>query len=220
MPAGGGNYQLTALAKELALVLKKERTLPPIDADMQFTALALGSSLGKNPQATIKAWLTGGGTLQVDRLKLASGAFSAAASGALSLSAEGLVSGTLTVRLVGLDALPAIIETIHHGAGDKVATIIGAIGMVARPVQEDGKPAVEVPLTLRNGQVSVGIIPLGRIPPVNSRLSSRCDEGLQVPSEEGFSRSVNSPMFLIYSRSTSVWRCIIPYRAWIPATGR
>ena len=70
-----------ALAKGLALVLKKERTLPPIDADMQFTALDLGSSLGKNPQATIKAWLTGGGTLQVDRLKIASGEISAAASG-------------------------------------------------------------------------------------------------------------------------------------------
>jgi hypothetical protein len=165
-PAGGGNYQFTAIAKSLALVLKKERTLPPIDADVQFTALGLGSSLGKNPGFTIKEWLTAGGTLRVDRLKVASGDFSAAASGALSLSAEGLVSGTLAVRLVGLNALPAIVETIHHGAGNKLANVLGAIGMVAKPVQENGKPAVEVPLAFRNGLVSVGIIPLGQIPPV------------------------------------------------------
>jgi hypothetical protein len=114
----------------------------------------------------IRAWVAKGGAMDLTRLTLFLGPASVSASGPLTLSSSGLLSGTLTVRIVGIEQLPDIIEGIKPGSHDRVAQLVTAISAFTRPVKTEEGEARETVLNLRDGTVRVGIIPVGKIPPV------------------------------------------------------
>ena len=107
-----------------------------------------------------------GGGIDLTRLTLFLGPASISASGPLTLSSAGLLSGTLNVRLVGLDQLPDIAEGIRQGSRDRVAQIVAAISAFTKPVKTEEGEARETVLTVVNGTVMVGLIPVGKIPPL------------------------------------------------------
>ena len=84
----------------------------------------------------------------------------------MTLSPTGLLSGTLTVRLVGLEELPAIVDAIKPGTHDRVAQLVAAVSAFTKPVKTEQGDARETVLNIKDGAVMVGIIPVGKIPPL------------------------------------------------------
>jgi hypothetical protein len=99
----------------------------------------------------------------VDRLGIATADASAQASGTLRLSAQGLVSGELVVRVTGLDQLPGLAEQLRPGSRDQVNRIVRMAGALMRAAPDDAN-AREIPVTIRDGVARIGLIPLGTIP--------------------------------------------------------
>ncbi len=167
-PAGGDAYHFALSADDLQIRLKKGGKggeLPALAVEMDVTAHDFGGSLGTNPRGAILAWLARGGTVDVKRLLIALGQSSANASGTLRLSPNGLLSGDLNVRLTGLKQLPKTIGKLRSGSETQVKQLIAAAGMFTKPV-EGNKEASDAPVTIRNGVVSIGVIPVGTIPPL------------------------------------------------------
>ena len=164
-PAGRGAYRFYLSADDLEAKVRKGADLPLISTEFDITAHDVGHSLGTDPRKTLREWLAHGGTIDVGDLLVVLGGTSARASGTLQLSAAGLLSGRLDVRLTGLNKLAKAIGKIRPGAADQVKQLVAAASMVTRPVE--GEPeARDVPLVIQNGVVSVGVVPVGTIPPL------------------------------------------------------
>ena len=165
-PAAGNDYRLTAFAKALSPESEEGRHLPPIDLDADIAAVALGGSLGTDPGATLRAWIEKGGAIRIDKLLFAAGAVSTSTAGTLDMAPGGALSGTLKVNIAGLEALPDLAETYSPGSRDDVAQVVAAVTAFSRPVETPAGPTRELQLTVRNNVVSLGIIPVGVIPPL------------------------------------------------------
>lgn len=167
-PAGGGDYRFTAEGDSVAVKPADGRALPEVDAVVSIRAIGFGSALGTDPAKALAAWLAAGGALEVERLTLASGTSSATATGTLSVSDKGLVSGNLNLRLVGLAAVPDLFPDLRPKQRNKMAQAIAALNAFTKPVEDD-PTARDAPLSIRNGVMMIGFIPLGEIPPLKLR---------------------------------------------------
>jgi len=165
-PGSGDDYRLTGSARDLVIEPPSGEKLPALAGAVDLSALKFGGTLGTDPMQAVRAWVAGGGAMDLTRLTLFLGSASVSASGPLTLSSSGLLSGTLTVRVVGIDQLPDIAEGIRPGTHDHVAQLVTAISAFTRPVKTEEGEARETILNIRDGAVRVGIIPVGRIPPV------------------------------------------------------
>jgi hypothetical protein len=162
-PAGGNSYRFILDARDIAVKPKKGKELPMLAAEVDVTALDFGGSLGTDPKRILAAWLARGGGLEVATFALTLGQTTARATGALQVSEAGLISGELSVRLVGLDKLPGALEKFKPGSKDKVATLIGAVGAFTREAPDEAG-ARDAPVVIRDGVVMVGFIPVATIP--------------------------------------------------------
>lgn len=165
LPGAGNDYRFTLDANAIAINPESGDSPPPTALDAAVTALDIGGSLGTNPGRTIAAWLAEGGELQIDRFDLTIGDATAGVTGRLRATAEGVLSGELNVRIVGLDRIPAIAERLGLGSKDRLTRIVGMASAITRAVP-DNPLARDVPVTIRNGVARVGLIPLGTIPPL------------------------------------------------------
>jgi hypothetical protein len=162
-PGSDGDFRFTLDANGIVIHQESGDGLPPVTAAAELIALGLGGSLGTNPGRTLANWLADGGEVQVDRLALTMGDATAGATGRLRASAEGVLSGELNVRIVGLDQIPALAERLGLGSKDRLTRIVGMASAITRAVPDDPR-ARDVPVTIRNGVARVGLIPLGTIP--------------------------------------------------------
>lgn len=89
-----------------------------------------------------------------------------ALSGPLTLSPQGLLSGTVSIGLQGRDGLARWARSLDPNAAQAVATLAQAVaGMGAtRSFGDRDMPAID--LTLDEGDVRLGFINLGRIAPL------------------------------------------------------
>jgi hypothetical protein len=165
-PGEGEDYRITGSARDLVVEPSSGQKLPVLAGAVDLSALKFGRSLGTDPRAALRAWIGRGGGIDLTRLTLFLGPASVSASGPLTLSSAGLLSGTLTVRLVGLEQLPDIMEGIRPGSHDRVAQFVTAVSAFTKPVKTEEGEARETILTIAGGTVSVGLIPLGKIPPL------------------------------------------------------
>ena len=162
-PAGGSAYHFGLTADDIQTKIRKGAEIPGLAAEMDIVAHDVGGSLGTDPRATLRAWLATGGTVDVRNLLVSLGGSSVRARGTLRLSPAGLLSGDLNLRLTGLKKLPKAIGKLKPGAENQVKQWIGAASMFTKPVEGD-EDARELPLALRDGVVSVGVISIGTIP--------------------------------------------------------
>lgn len=164
--AGTNSYRFRADGTGLVLTLADGRTMPTFDGAVDITAVNFGETLGSDPREAFTAWLTGaGGGFKLEALTVTAGDVAATATGVGILHEDGLLSADLTVRLRGLNRLPDLLESIRPGSRERSARTIAAVSMLTRPV--DGDPGGrEIPLTIRRGTVSVGVIPVATIPPI------------------------------------------------------
>lgn len=150
-----------ALTLSDILTTRSGKALPEMDLGLLATAKNVGEALGFDPDLLLHNWLNSGGALDVEKLNFSSLGFVANASGPLTVSQDGLVSGQVKLEITGMDKLPDLVAAIaprfRQNAEQIAATFSGLSGN-----NPDGK--VTIPLILRNGIVSAGLLPIGRIP--------------------------------------------------------
>lgn len=165
---------LTARLEGLKLDLSAERlTLPgttlPFDGAVDSVAAQLHLTAPilalPDPAQSAAAWVHAGGRVVMDHGALRWGPLDAqgAGTGGLDAALQPFASGTL--HLTGYDeAIDALTRAGTIGRNDaRVANTL--LGLLARPAA-DGANAVDVPLTLRDGNLSMGLVPLARIRPI------------------------------------------------------
>lgn len=165
-PASGDDYSVSVVAHGIGLEVENRSDLPEIDLDADLRALDFGDSLGLDPREALRAWIAGGGGLRIDSLTIAADTVSAEAGGALAVSADGKLSGDLEVTIAGVETLPALVETFYPAARDQTAQIVAAVTAFTRPVDTPSGPARQMTLLIRDSVVSVGILPIGVVPPI------------------------------------------------------
>jgi hypothetical protein len=163
-PASGNDYQASAVAHGIALKSESGRDVPHIDLDANLSFLGFGASLGLDPHRAVRAWIAAGGNLRIDQLTLVADAISANASGPLTLSADGKLSGDVDVTVTGIEALPDLVESFRPEARDQVEQIVAAVIAFTRPAKTPTGPARQMTLLVRESVVSIGILPIGVIP--------------------------------------------------------
>jgi hypothetical protein len=156
-------------AQALEAMLPSTPKLPPLTGDLHAILPGALPVLKGGPIDPVEPWLAAGGKVQLGRLGVEIGGFMAVASGDLTVTPDGLISGKVDLRLDQLDRLPALAEGVHPGSGEKVAQIIGPLSAFLKPVTVDGKIWRETTITLNKSRASVGFIPLGKIPPLKLR---------------------------------------------------
>ncbi|MEP0454290.1 MAG: DUF2125 domain-containing protein, partial [Roseibium sp.] len=90
------------------------------------------------------------------------------ATGDLVLDREGRLSGKLDLSLAGVDQLARFAAAIFPGAAANLDAMRGAaLSFGQQAADENGRPVVRLPLNLRDGQVNLGFLPLGVLPPIS-----------------------------------------------------
>jgi hypothetical protein len=165
-PAGGGSYAIKANAKRLALTRADGSALPDIDGDIAVTALNVGGSLGTDPARALLTWLRGSPAANVERLRIVMGGAIVAASGNLSVSPEGLLSGSILLRYNSIEALGNLIETLKPGTRDRqeVQLALQGLQMMSAPTAAEDGTALQTTISIKDGLVGVGIVPIGVLP--------------------------------------------------------
>ena len=84
-------------------------------------------------------------------------------SGPAEVSKEGLLSGKFNVTV---RELPKLINALSKSFPEERQKFADASKAVALLAQKTGKNEISLPITVRNGKISIGIIPLGKLSPL------------------------------------------------------
>lgn len=104
--------------------------------------------------------------LELTRLSLRSGTAAIEARGDLSLKPDGLLDGTLDVRLIDPRAVAGVAAGLAPGFGALADPLVMAVAAFGRPGQAGGRPTSGLTITLSGSRAFVGFIPIGRLPPL------------------------------------------------------
>lgn len=159
-------------AQDLVLTLSTG-VFPALSGEVTLTMQGSGDDLNADPLETARRWLGGGGRFDIDDMSLRSGSVVAEVTGPMTLEYDGTFSGDLTVRYRGEEDLPLLVAALFPSYADEADAIAAAVVALSRPIEMTGEPGFEVPLTLRHGAVSVGLIPILTIPSMGSLESFR-----------------------------------------------
>ncbi|MBO6638592.1 MAG: DUF2125 domain-containing protein [Roseitalea sp.] len=142
-------------------VLVGGRDLPPVGLDIDLRLEDWASTWASGPVAT------GRGTVNRAALLLTNDR-GVIADGPFSLSADGLISGEFSVRIVDVPGVLAAARDVFPELAPQIETLAAAAsGQASMPSDE-----LSLSLTVREGRVFAGLLPLGRIPPVRLGLFS------------------------------------------------
>ena len=118
-----------------------------------------------DPAQAAAAWARAGGQVVADDVTLQWGPLDARGGLTASLDPAGQPQAAGTVHLTGqgemIDALLRA-DAIDRNTARVASTVLSLLATPGGP----GGPAVDLPLTLRHGTVSMGAIPLAQIPPL------------------------------------------------------
>jgi hypothetical protein len=99
-------------------------------------------------------------------VSIASGGARIAASGDVSVDAEGVLDGTIALRIAGSENLPALIATLPAEMQKLANAAVGGMLAFGQPTELDGEPATELKIEIENGAAKVGpvSVPVPRLP--------------------------------------------------------
>ena len=166
--AGGEEpgIRLGVSATDLSARLNDGTALPIISGVGRIHLIDAGPIDGFDVAALLNDWIAQGGRLELEQLQVGSGGSTLSLEGPLSISPEGLLNGTVTVRFSGAEALSALIGQVLPGYRAQAEAMVNALVALTQPVETPDGPAQETRLTVRDGVVGIGIIPFFTIPPV------------------------------------------------------
>ncbi len=134
----------------------------PIDAETSGILRGLADIKRMSMAARLKEWQTAGGRLELTRLKLRQDDAVAVAAGDVGLSASGRPDGTINITMAGFDQ---VVRDVVRGGGMQFGLIAG-LTFLGRPAEIDGRRAISVPFRIKDGSMSLGPIPLGKLDPL------------------------------------------------------
>jgi len=103
-------------------------------------------------------------SLELTEAGIKAGGADVSAKGSLTLRADGLVDGRLDLTTADPDKLAALLATFLPPGSVLPQAAAGAIRAFGRPVEVAGQKAVTVPVGIVDSRVSIGLVPLGRLP--------------------------------------------------------
>lgn len=127
-----------------------------------------GNELPAGPDAAaIRAWSNDGGAIDVQSLDLVHGVLGLNGEGTLALDNDLQPIGAFTARIAGFQA--AIDQLVAAGMvrpdDGKLAKVV--LGVMAKVPKGGGPLQISLPLTLQDRKLSVGPLPLVRLPMIN-----------------------------------------------------
>jgi hypothetical protein len=99
-------------------------------------------------------------------IALASSGARLQATGDLAIDAEGIMDGTITLRVAGAQALPEVIAALPPEQQQIGNAIAGALFALGRPAEIDGEPASEINVAIERGVAKIGFLEVG-LPPLS-----------------------------------------------------
>ncbi|GAB5374784.1 MAG: DUF2125 domain-containing protein [Acuticoccus sp.] len=160
-PAGNGDLDIAVALAELAPLPE----VAPLTLVVQGR-LADGAALLSAPDVTLAALAAEGFRFVVDTASAQNANGAIAASGELTLGADGLLNGTVDLALTGAD-LPLVNVLAPPQAQKTLATLLPNILAFAPATTIGDRPAKKLTLTVKNNAVAVGVVPLFKLAPVN-----------------------------------------------------
>lgn len=127
----------------------------PADADVTAILRGLNDLRPKPLAERLRELQASGGRLEVTQARIERDRAVTVASGGLGLNTGGRLDGLFTITMAGLENL-----SLGLGGAELGLTLLG------KPTELEGKRAVVLPLRIRDGAVSLGPLPLGRVPPL------------------------------------------------------
>lgn len=137
----------------------------PIDGALEATATQVPDWRAVlTPTARLQAWQAAGGQVKLLEARLSGGGGAMNATGEIGLDAERRPSGTINLTMANAPALMSALSA----AGLMPAFMVNlapALSVVGMPGTLDGAPASTFPFTFRDGRISLGMLPLGKVGP-------------------------------------------------------
>jgi hypothetical protein len=148
--------------------------MPPLDqimggsapAKVEFQATVTGlQDLSPKPiEDKLREWQAAGGALKVVLARIDRGPTTAEANGEVALDGEGRPTGHLAIALAGVPEFAKSLKKARVAPPGLINVVSVGLGLMGKPTNIDGRPAVEVPLTLGDGRAVLGAFPLGDTP--------------------------------------------------------
>ena len=167
-PAGGGAFLLMADSAETTITLSDGRALPALDAEAQVKLEGVGSTLGTDPAETFLTWLRAEPSARIERVRIAGEGAIVAAEGALALSEDGRLNGSILFKWNDIAQLADLIEAIFPGTRERAETPLQGLNALSVAAETEDGPMRQTTLTFTNGMIWLGIFPLpiDPIPPL------------------------------------------------------
>ena len=158
-PSGDGGTAISLVFTELALS-GAAMALPPVSGHAS-------AQLSVPPRALLsgRAHLQPPFSARSIDVVLAAGEARLGVGGDITVDAEGLLDGTVALRIAGAEALPALVTTLPADVQKLANAAIGGI-LLGEPTTLDGEPATELVLEIEKGRAKVGpvSVELPRLP--------------------------------------------------------
>ncbi len=168
--------------------LKLERThgreLPEATGEARLDLVDAGGTVTRDLDEQVRVWFANGGNVVVDHAAVTVGGVVLSATGKLSVSPAGVLSGDLEVALAGLDKIAALAETLRPGSQENASQIANVLAALSTRVETENGPVdkFDSTVSIRNGVVIVskfGLpVPLFRLPSMFELAGAR-------PPQEG-----------------------------------
>ena len=164
-----GEPALKASLSAEAIALPPPSAPRPALGDRIASATLEGSIDGpvppsSDPAARAAAWRQGGGIVQVRHFAVGWGPLGLSGSATIGLDPGLQPEGTASVRAIGYDAALAALADAGVMTRPAAQAVRAVLSLLAQAPEGGGSPVVELPLALHGQVLSVGRIPIGKIP--------------------------------------------------------
>lgn len=112
-------------------------------------------------------WRDSGGTLELADFSLAWGPLQIAGDGTLAVDHALQPVGAFTAQIAGLDRVVSLLEQTGRMGPQQAAIARIALAVLTRAPANGGAPQARVPVSIQEQQLSIGPIPLLRIPTIH-----------------------------------------------------
>lgn len=122
---------------------------------------------GNLSPAGLTRWRDAGGTLELSDFALVWGPLQIAGSGTLAVDDALQPVGAFSARIAGLDRLIDLLERTGRMRPQQAAIARIALAVLTRAPASGGPAEARVPVSIQDRQLSVGPVPLLRLPPID-----------------------------------------------------
>ena len=140
--------------------------LPLFDLDIRATIVGGGNLLVGQGQRFFERVKAGGAAIELGRALLGIGEARVEASGVFSIAKNGHLNAQPRIAVANVRALVDELAKIPGFDASRLQPFLSVFSGFGEKTFIDGSPANAVTLSIRDGYVMMGLLPLGRLPPL------------------------------------------------------